>query len=406
MKKSPEVKINWKSVLFTMGFILLVLPGCATITIKDDLPPTSPKGYVEFRSPALQFEVYRADGVLEGTSSSFGAAIRIAKLPGVNDFIIKHQTYSKKLSVNVIEGMKTVGTVDWDVIDRTSSTSSFGAYRTTTTSWTYYTNLTVGTSPIPMLINSKNIESVYAALDDPDKETRFVALMDLQNSNISPDDRLISRINEVFLFDTVPWIRTQAEALLNTFGKKQFTTENLLLLDNFVNNTAGWPEWSDNQSSSFFGIDQYIMEPKTDTCIWSTVKLPPNLPPNYNIEAVSIWKSGVNDSEYGLLLGSDISNFYFFGLAGNAWALIRELKDNKFQPDPMGWKANAAINSGDRFAANRQRVEVRGDKFFYYVNDMVAGAAMNTANAANQIVGFRVCKQEKVAFEQIKITKR
>lgn len=80
MKKSPEVKINWKSVLFTMGFILLVLPGCATITIKDDLPPTSPKGYVEFRSPALQFEVYRADGVLEGTSSSFGAAIRIAKL--------------------------------------------------------------------------------------------------------------------------------------------------------------------------------------------------------------------------------------------------------------------------------------------------------------------------------------
>lgn len=302
--------------------------------------------------------------------------------------------------------MKTVGTVDWDVIDRTSSTSSFGAYRTTTTSWTYYTNLTVGTSPIPMLINSKNIESVYAALDDPDKETRFVALMDLQNSNISPDDRLISRINEVFLFDTVPWIRTQAEALLNTFGKKQFTTENLLLLDNFVNNTAGWPEWSDNQSSSFFGIDQYIMEPKTDTCIWSTVKLPPNLPPNYNIEAVSIWKSGVNDSEYGLLLGSDISNFYFFGLAGNAWALIRELKDNKFQPDPMGWKANAAINSGDRFAANRQRVEVRGDKFFYYVNDMVAGAAMNTANAANQIVGFRVCKQEKVAFEQIKITKR
>ncbi len=111
----------------------------------------------------------------------------------------------------------------------------------------------------------------------------------------------------------------------------------------------------------------------------------------------------MNDQAYGLIFGIDGKNYYQFAVSGNGYSAVKLNIDNKWQPDPNGWRENTA-RTGDGVTENLHRVEVRGDTFTYYVNDILIGKVQNAFNfGEGWAIGMSVCGKQKVAFDNLKI---
>jgi hypothetical protein len=146
---------------------------------------------------------------------------------------------------------------------------------------------------------------------------------------------------------------------------------------------------------------EYIIEPNDKKCLWSTIKFPTPVPLNFDIELVSTWKSGIESGAHGLLLGEDSNHFCQFAVSGNGYSGIFAGVDGKYkEPQPVGWKPDTA-NQGNGTAANRHKVEVRGNVLNYYVNDNYIGSVNNKINFINGIIGVFVCDKQKVAFDDL-----
>jgi len=162
---SCRVRALFKSVvyLFCFSVSLSIFAGCgAPITIKDDLPAGTPKGYVEFyylrnegdigrRAAIYRYDKYRI--VLEGLTSGQDwrqnkVGLRLAKRPGYYHFAVSLGTAEEHVrQVRVEEGMVTPVRIQ---------IRNLGTKYSPYVEITYYTMSLIVEEPRPLTIDESN----------------------------------------------------------------------------------------------------------------------------------------------------------------------------------------------------------------------------------------------------------
>ncbi len=183
-------------------------------------------------------------------------------------------------------------------------------------------------------------------------------------------------------------------------------TDGILLFEAFDDNRNRWAIWENGESyDSFIENGCYVFESKTILNCSEVIVPPFHKPKNFDIEVVSIWKSGVIKSRYGLILGKDRDTYYTFGTSGNGHAVVGLNIDKLARPEPIDWQLNAA-RPGNGFTFNQLKIEVRGDRIAYYVNDRLVGRVTNEIVTDPWVVGVMVQDRQKIAFDNLKIISR
>jgi hypothetical protein len=146
------------------------------VTIKDDLPPSSPKGYADFANYSFGYEIIYSmqDGkkVEEGSLTYTGEILRLARTPGNYDFLIEHRDdsgrkNSKLVNVKIVRDMLTFITVDRKIVDVESVLSG----RSEAKLITYNIKISVAETPVPVNFGSEpsKTEILNKLLNDSDK---------------------------------------------------------------------------------------------------------------------------------------------------------------------------------------------------------------------------------------------
>lgn len=375
IKIDRRYRINLKIPTVFVYLLFTFFVGCAGMTIKDDLPPTSPKGYADFANYSFGRDVIYSmqDGkkVEEGSLTYTGEILRLARTSGTYDFIIEHeddfgQKHSKLVNVKIMRDMLTFITVDRKIIEVTDGIND----RFQTTTITYKAKISVAKTPSPLDFESapNRTDILNDLLHDSAWRARLYALVFLEKTGNSSDENLIKRVSTLAIDDPHKTVRKKADTLLKGLGIDVF--KNLLLLENFESNNRRWI--NSHRVYDFFYNDEFLFRSGEGGCENEIMKSPLDLPRDFDIGLVSTWKPGVAGNEYGILVGSDENNFNHFGISGDGQAIVRFLRNNEVSTDLIAWTTVPAITKYG-VAPNRVRVEVRGDMWKYYVNDAYIG---------------------------------
>jgi hypothetical protein len=398
-----SVKISKAFVFLLFAFIA----GCAGVTIKDDLPPSSPKGYADFANYSFGYEIIYSmqDGkkVKEGSLTYTGEILRLARTPGNYDFLIEHRDDSgrenaKLVNVKIVRDMLTFITVDRKIVNVESVLSG----RSEAKLITYNVKISVAETPVPVNFGSEanETEILNNLLNDSDRRARLYAIGFLQKTRGSRDENLLKRIKTLATDDPNWSVREKATALLKKLGIDAF--RNLLLLENFEANRRKW--FNSRRGYDFFYNDELLLSAGADGCETEIMRSPLDLPQDFDVELASTWKSGISGDAYGVFIGSDENNFNHFGISGHGQAVVRPLRNNEVSTDLIAWTDVPAIKKQGA-APNHLRVEVRGNIWKYYVNDAYIGTITNTMKMNKAIIGLRVCRAQTIAVEQLKISR-
>lgn len=396
---SLKISILFACLLFTF------FTGCTGVTIKDDLPLSSPRGYADFANYTLGYDIIYSikDGqkVREGSLGFKGATLRLARTPGNYDFIIQHEDdsgkkHSKPVNVNIERDRLTFVTIDNKIIEVTDGTNE----REPITRVRYNLNISIAKTPAPMHFESDaaKINMLHDLLNDPDWRARLYAVSSLEKMR-SMDEELIKTVRTVASDDPHRSVRRKAAALLKGLGIDPF--KNLLFLENFeANNKRRWI--SSGGQYTYFYNDEFLFSTATTTgkCENEMMTSPLDLPRAFDVELVGTWKAGTDSDAYGILIGSDRDNFDHFGISGDGRAIVRPTRNNELSADLIGW---IKIDGIERHGPNRLRVEVRGNTWKYYVNGAYIGTVENTLELNTYTFGLRVCQGQTIAFDQLKI---
>jgi len=167
--------------------------------------------------------------------------------------------------------------------------------------------------------------------------------------------------------------------------------------DNFSENINNWSIFNDFKYKRHFSNNQYVFETKRDGwCYWDYFET--EVPENYDIEVSSSWQKGKYAS-YGVGLNEGNTNYYAFTLRADGAASFGKVVEKKWVIDDswMDDKANKGKNQ-----TNIQKIEVRSNKFNYFVNENL----VRTGSIDLNIKGFslRGCGEQIVAYNYVKIT--
>ncbi|MBU1171709.1 MAG: caspase family protein [Proteobacteria bacterium] len=175
--------------------------------------------------------------------------------------------------------------------------------------------------------------------------------------------------------------------------------------DSFTDNAHGWNVWPNGEYyNAIFENGAYAMETKNSM---SSAEFPNDrirLPENFDIQVTTTWKKGANNFSYGIALGTEPQSRYNFGVSANGWSYVSAHRNNQVvSPEPMPWKFGTVAVS-DGFIQNQLRVQVRGTRCDYYVNNQLVGTVYITMPHDSLRVGLFVENMQKIYFDDLRVT--
>lgn len=180
----------------------------------------------------------------------------------------------------------------------------------------------------------------------------------------------------------------------------------VLLKEGFEDNARGWAVYKPGTHYDAYLEDgKYVIENRTDLNASEVVPMKSPRPDNFDLEVSAIWRSGVKNHRYGLVLGVNKDTYYTFGVSGNGQVVVGLNKGGEGRgiPDPIDWRPGLS-REGDGFTFNRLKVEVRGEKISYYVNGTPIGNINNTIVLDAWVTGVMVQGRQKVTFDDLVVT--
>ncbi len=180
----------------------------------------------------------------------------------------------------------------------------------------------------------------------------------------------------------------------------------VLFNEAFEDNANGWGIWKPGTNYDAYLEDgKYVIETKNEKNSPEVIPMKLPRPESFDREVSAIWRSGVKNHRYGLVLGVDRDSYYTFGVSANGQAVVGINKGGVGEgiPDPIDWKPSSA-REGDGFSFNRLKIEVRSEKISYYVNGMHIGDISNTIILDKWAIGVMVQSRQKVAFDNLVVT--
>jgi len=171
----------------------------------------------------------------------------------------------------------------------------------------------------------------------------------------------------------------------------------IIVEDEFSNNDYNWDIYNDFKYKKNIKDGYYYMETNVDDwCYWDNVNV--DFPKNYDVLLTSLWKYGKFES-YGLALSNDNDNYCTFQIRADGTAAYGKVINDKWVYEGT-WK-NKKANTSETKKPNIQLVEVRNNKFKYYVNNNLVEEGEIDLNFKN--ICIRACGKQLVAFDNLKI---
>ncbi|MFH0976749.1 MAG: HEAT repeat domain-containing protein [Spirochaetota bacterium] len=407
------------SIYLMVTLIFITIISCSSVYIKDDIGQNSPKGYISFYCNLNRFNIYRIDNnneIKEVEDAIGKQEYRIAKAPGKYEFIFMHKDYIKNISVNVLQDMTSCVTIQPIYVSASSSTDTNYYLKSTTTITylTYYIFTTVGTHPIPVLsenntnkfLNEKIVSCLQDALIDTDSGTRIKAITELTKVKHQISSDTVNILQWLAANDRIKRVRKESADLLSSIGKSMEPEP--FYLETFEKG-YGWPDGNFNNYKMYINQFGFNIDNFKDDIISAHHWLDPSLErkKNYDIICDAIWKSGIKDQGFGFsLAGSDRLNKYNFLISRNGGAKAYKLINNKIDSIMIPWTNNPKTNiNSDKF--QRLKVEVRGNNYSYFVNDVKIGSFVSKEeDNCKYCIRMVVDGEQSVCFGMLKIIDR
>ena len=121
---------------------------------------------------------------------------------------------------------------------------------------------------------------------------------------------------------------------------------------------------------------------------------------SFTIEWQSKWVDGANHLPYGLLLGPDPQNAYYFAVSGNEKSAAFLKKKDVWSKPPCDWKSGTS-KAGNGHTINRHKVEFSNNRIAYSVNDKSVSAFDNSLKFDSFVIGLFVAGKESIIFDNI-----
>jgi PKD repeat protein len=143
----------------------------------------------------------------------------------------------------------------------------------------------------------------------------------------------------------------------------------LLFQDDFRNPSSGWCIGRSALADYAYENGEYSITVKRPYWLyWCWAPQEHRFPEDFIVEVEARQVSGPN-GEYGIVWGKDSDNFYMFAVSTDGrYGMWKQVRD-AWQPNPVNWTANSAINRGT--GRNRLRLIVKGDTVVLMANDVV-----------------------------------
>jgi len=123
---------------------------------------------------------------------------------------------------------------------------------------------------------------------------------------------------------------------------------------------------------------------------------------SFTIAWESKWVEGVNDLPYGLLLGANPENAYYFAVASDEKSAVFVKRRDLWLKPPCDWK-NGTSKAGDGIAINHNKVAFSNNRIVYSVNDKKIAEFDNALKFESLVIGLFVAGKEAVVFDNIVI---
>lgn len=155
----------------------------------------------------------------------------------------------------------------------------------------------------------------------------------------------------------------------------------LLYEDNFSTSKGGlWAAAIDANFSRYYqnGSYEMVVNPINS---WRSVSVGKDYR-DIILEVEATQKAGQNDNVYGVIVRRvDWNNYYNFLISGDGYYKVAKLQNNNWST--AAWNKSSAIKTGK--ATNLIRVECNGDKFSFYVNDVLLQSYTDSSFSSGQI---------------------
>ncbi|MCX7028534.1 MAG: HEAT repeat domain-containing protein [Spirochaetes bacterium] len=395
MRALPRIARTTAPVLLA-AVLAVLLASCATISVRDDLPPGAEKGWVVFVSDdRLALSISRisngSEGEIFSDRTSRGTLVATACPPGRNDFAVRDRDNASRVRVPVAEGMVTYVGVRMQVISEEPTT-------------TYDIRMSVGTHPLPFDPRAKNPAPLVTALVDNDWATRWAAVKALER--ISPPlepaatPLLISMARE----DAYEQVRAAAQSVLQSVGKP--APAKPLVFMSFEQSADGWPLGEGLASVTSLVPEGYLLEGTVSKgTAWRARSMGNALVDREDLDFLleCRWLSGNEATAYGLTLGSGPGTFNAFCVSREGGVIATRFTDGRYRSAHMPWKTSAAAAITGT-TVTRFEVLKRGARYEVVVNGEEVGGFTDEIRLAVTHVGVFVDDLQSVVFRKIVVT--
>jgi hypothetical protein len=126
---------------------------------------------------------------------------------------------------------------------------------------------------------------------------------------------------------------------------------------------------------------------------------------SFTLEWESKWVDGVNHLPYGLLLGSDPVNAYYFSASGNRKSAVFLKKNNRWLTNPCNWKETVEQRDPGSDSDN-YKVVFSNNRIVYSVNKRKIAEFNNELQFKSFMIGLFVSGKESIIFDSIIIEQK
>lgn len=214
-------------------------------------------------------------------------------------------------------------------------------------------------------------------------------------------------------------VNSEIEQISFTQGYKICPAGNIIINENFADNSRRWQTTDDGTCKSYIANNSLIIENNSaDSCILTIPDA--KIPKSFDLQVETTWASGDNNKEFGIIIGDDVMNCFRFVITNNGYFSMKGWnKSNSLgnkMPIMLNWSKYDFINTGE-VAKNIIRVQLMPidhytfRMFVVYVNDelVVRGTyVLDTFNnrqvRTKGVIGVYSFGKQNVAFNRLTLS--
>ncbi len=148
---------------------------------------------------------------------------------------------------------------------------------------------------------------------------------------------------------------------------KEMMREPAKFVETFDDNSSLWTFSEKSGTGHYLTDGKFVIDSHKEKAKIEYIDDVVNFPENFTIEVDAVKESGDVDS-YGFYIGKDANTFGYFFIRSNGKARAGFCVNGDWQDNP-DWEESPAVKKGEG-VVNRLKVEYKGDKFIFYVNDI------------------------------------